>query len=222
MNTFSTGGRKAGLITLLLSAVQSFGWSRIPTPPAFADLTEFTSSPVIFRGRVVSVRPTAAAGYALSIAEFQVERWYRNYDRVSPNADLYFEPYSRIGAVNGHACIDFQSGGNWLVFATKEDGRLKVVHDCIGAVNVSSVLGPTLPSGDVIAQLEADFEAGLQDPDEHGRVLSLQRLGGLRSRCRAQPFIAFSKGGTRKRPRGLHMLRCELATQPYFHLFARS
>jgi hypothetical protein len=179
MNPFSTTVRSAGLLTLLLVAVQSFGWSRVAIPPAFTDLTEFTSSPVIFRGRVLSVFPSSLEGDTLSLAEFRVERWYRDYGGV--NVDLYFEPYSRINAVNGHACIDFEPGSNWVVFATKENGRLKLVHDCDGAVHVSSLLGQTLPTGEVIAQLEADFEAGLQDQSEDARVLSLQRLAGLRS-----------------------------------------
>jgi HEAT repeat protein len=83
--------------------------------------------------------------------------------------------------MSGHACIDFRPGTHWLVFATGQNGRLELVHDCEGAVAISPLIGSTLEDGGLIAQMEADFTAGLADVDQAARVVSIQRLGGLRS-----------------------------------------
>ena len=112
------------------------------------------------------------------VARFQVDRWYRNGNGAS--ALLQFEPYSSFEAENGHACLDFRPGTHWIVFATEQNGTLELVHDCDGAAAISHLVGPAREGG-LIAQMEADFSAGLEDPEQAGRILSLQRLGGLRS-----------------------------------------
>jgi hypothetical protein len=83
--------------------------------------------------------------------------------------------------MNGHACVDFKPGTYWLVFARVENGRLELVHDCEGAVSISSLLGSTVGDGEIVNQMEADFIAGLEDDDQAARIISIQRLGSLRS-----------------------------------------
>ncbi len=112
------------------------------------------------------------------VARFQVDRWYRNENGAS--AVLQFEPYSSFAAEDGHACLDFRPGTPWIVFATEQNGKLELLNDCDGAAAISPLLGPALEGG-LMAQMVADFSAGLEDPEQTGRILSLQRLGGLRS-----------------------------------------
>ncbi len=57
---------------------------------------------------------------------------------------------------------------------------MELVDDCYAAVEVSRFLGLALES-DLTAQLLADFASGLEDPDETGRIVSIQRVGGLRA-----------------------------------------
>ena len=103
-------------------------WSRIPTPPWAIDLTwpEFASAPTVFRGSVIYIDRTEAD--RLSIAHFQVDRWYRDGGGV--DAEVRFADYSVVSAINGHACIDFMPGSYWLVFAKEVGGHLELVHDC--------------------------------------------------------------------------------------------
>lgn len=108
-----------------------------------------------------------------------MDRWYRG--QGGPETSLRFRPFNQTSALNGHDCIDFKPGTYWLVFATERDLSLELVDDCHGAVAVSQLLGPVLEHADVIAQLDADFAAGLEDSDQQARFFSIQRLGGLRS-----------------------------------------
>ncbi len=159
-----------GQIVLVAGAVVATAWGRIPVLPGTIDLTEVTTAaPILFRGRVVSVTPGA-------VARFQVDRWYRG--QGGPDVSLHCVPYDQFWAGNGHYCIDFKLESHWLVFAQEKDGQLELVHDCEGAVEVSRFLGPVVDGG-VGAQMEADFVAGLEDPDVAGRIFSIQRLGGL-------------------------------------------
>jgi HEAT repeat protein len=47
-------------------------------------------------------------------------------------------------------------------------------------MTISPRLGPNLKAADWLAQMEADFLAGLLDPDPEARLASIQRLGGLK------------------------------------------
>ena len=154
-------------------------WPRIPEPEAIIDLTEHTASPVMFRGTVLDVsRALLEDTGAPMVARFQVDRWYRNPFGVDPA--VHFTPYELQDAINGHNCIDFKPGTHWLVFATNESGHLELVHDCSGAVRVSPLLDTAPPRTDPISQMEADFIAGLEDAAPAARVISVQRLGGLK------------------------------------------
>ena len=80
----------------------------------------------------------------------------------------------------GHDCIDFRPGTYWVVFAAEKNGRLEMIDDCEGALTISPLLGPNFANADWLAQMEADFVAGLNDPDSAARLASIQRLGGLK------------------------------------------
>jgi hypothetical protein len=81
---------------------------------------------------------------------------------------------------DGHDCIDFQPDTYWLVFAVEKSGRLELFDDCEGALAISPQLGPHLKDFAWLAQMEADFLAGLNDAAAANRIVSLQRLGGLK------------------------------------------
>ena len=81
---------------------------------------------------------------------------------------------------NGHDCIDFRPETYWTVFALEKDGQLEMIDDCEGALTISPLLGPDLGTEDWLAQMEADFLAGLNDQDSATRLASIQRLGGLK------------------------------------------
>ena len=66
------------------------------------------------------------------------------------------------------------------MFAVQNDGQMEMVHDCQGALTVSALLGPDRGNADWLAQMEADFIAGLNDEDSAARLASIQRLGGLK------------------------------------------
>jgi hypothetical protein len=154
-------------------------WPRIPEPEAIIDLTGYTASPVVFRGTVLDVSPALLEDTgAPMVARFQVDRWYRNPFGV--DAAVHFTPYSLGAADGGHNCIDFKPGTHWLVFATNESGHLELVDDCEGAVRVSPLLDNAPARTDPISQMEADFTAGLEDGDPAARIISIQRLGGLK------------------------------------------
>jgi HEAT repeats len=97
---------------------------------------------------------------------------------------------------DGHDCINFSPYTYWLIFAHEESGRLQLVDDCTGALTISPRLGRTLGTTDWLAQMEADFLAGLRDPDSAARIASIQRLGGLKlPSSRAALHTVIEKGG---------------------------
>ena len=173
--------RLVTVFTIILLVIVPFAlWSRIPIPPYAIDLTDLAGqATTVFRGTVldVSARPEPSI-YPRAIARFQVDRSYRN--QRGSIATVYVEPYSHDLALNGHSCIDFTPDSRWLVFAAEKHGHLELVHDCDGAVTVSRLLAPILDGAELLSHLEADFTAGLDDPDQASRVISIQRLGGLR------------------------------------------
>jgi HEAT repeat protein len=87
--------------------------------------------------------------------------------------------YPNFG-VNGHDCIDFRPETYLVVFAAEKNGQLEMIDDCEGALTISPLIGPNLASTDWLAQMEADFVAGLSDHDLVARLASIQRLGGLK------------------------------------------
>jgi hypothetical protein len=168
-------------VVLCLCAVQL--WSRLMRPPSMADVRNLTEkAPIVFRGRVVKV---SSAGENLrntrllnSIATIEVDRLYRG--EASAESSVHFLYPGEPGGINGHYCIDFQPDTYWLVFAVEKNGRLELFDDCDGALAISPLLGPDLKDADWLAQMEADFLAGLSDSSSAARVLSIQRLGGLK------------------------------------------
>jgi len=149
-------------------------------PPYTTDLTYLAAAATtVFSGTVVDVSARPQPGqYPRAIARFRVDRSYRG--RGGSSATVYVEPYSDVGAVNGHSCIDFTPDSRWLVFAAEKDDHLELVGDCDGAVTVSYLLAPMPGGTELLSQLEADFTAGLDDLGQASRVISIQRLGGLR------------------------------------------
>ena len=89
-------------------------------------------------------------------------------------------PFSYPSNAIGHDCIDFRPEGYWVVFAGEKDGQPELIDDCEGALTISALLGPDLGTADWLAQMEADFFAGLNDQDSAARLASIQRLGGLK------------------------------------------
>lgn len=166
-------------LAMFILAVQS--WCRLMSPPSVADVRALAEkAPLVFRGRVLAVTPIAAdrePGPGVeSIAKIQVDRWYRGAGATE--ALLPFT-YNWNQTVNGHDCIDFRPDTYWVVFAREKNGQLEMIDDCEGALTISPVLGPDLGNAGWHAQMEADFLAGLNDPDSAGRLASIQRLGGL-------------------------------------------
>ncbi len=157
-------------------------WSRLMFPPSMADVRALAErAHLVFRGHVLTVVSTMANAEpgtrVESIATIQVDRWYRG--KGSTEALLRFV-YSREVFANGHDCIDFRPDTYWVVFAVEKDGQLEMIHDCEGALTISPLLGPDLGDADWLAQMEADFLAGLNDHDSAARLASIQRLGGLK------------------------------------------
>ena len=151
-------------------------------PPSMADVRALAErAPFVFRGHVLTVTPitmnTESIARVDSIAKIQVDRWYRGTG--STEVLLRFA-YSGGFGENGHDCIDFQAETYWVVFAIEKDGQMEMIDDCEGALTISSLLGPDLVKEDWLAQMEADFLAGLGDHDFEARLASIQRLGGLR------------------------------------------
>src|SRR5258708_2781790 len=81
----------------------------------------------------------------------------------------------------GHDCIDFERGTHWLIFASEPDRYLELVDDCYAAVAVSPIIASVLRPPNMLAQIEADFTAGLTDSRRAGRIASIQGLGRLKS-----------------------------------------
>jgi hypothetical protein len=139
-------------------------------------------SPIVFRGRVATVgsegvKPRDRVALN-SVAKFEVDRLYRGKPRTE--ASIYFLYGGRQAGINGHYCIDFQPDTYWLVFAVESRGRMELFDDCEGALAISPLLGKHLNDSDWLTQMQADFLAGLNDSSSAARVLSIQRLGGLR------------------------------------------
>jgi HEAT repeats len=167
------------VLTIFFFAAPS--WCRLMFPPSLADVRDLAEkSPLVFRGHVIAVWPVATNTEPRAnkqfIASIQVDRWYRGSG--SAPALLHFAYSGRIVA-DGHDCIDFRPETYWIVFA-KNEGQLEPIDDCEGALAVSPLLGPDLANVDWRAQMEADFLAGLNDPDSESRLASIQRLGGLK------------------------------------------
>jgi hypothetical protein len=146
-----------------------------------ADVRELAEkAPTVFRGRVAQVSPGAylPRSYVTdSFATVEVDRLYRGSVRKDPT--LHFV-YGSPAFMNGHNCIDFQPDTYWLVFAVEKSGRLELFDDCRGALAISPLLGPHLTDSDWLTQMEADFIAGLNDVVAANRIVSIQRLGGLK------------------------------------------
>jgi hypothetical protein len=176
---FKRHGAAIPIISLaLLWLVPSKLWSRIEQPPPTIDLTRFISTaPAIFRGVVLDVAVTPGKQLPFTaVARLRVERWYRG----GSGSDVMVR-YETGFRTPGHDCIDFKPGAHWLIFAAERNGHLEFVDDCYGAVAVSPIISPVLQHSGILAQIEADFTAGLADSDRARRLLSIQRLGGLKS-----------------------------------------
>jgi hypothetical protein len=137
------------------------------------------TAPVILRGVVRHISVRRHRDSLPVVVRLRVERWYRGGS--GSKATVHYSGLNFTAGL-GHDCIDLSPVGSyWLIFATSNNGHLEFFDDCKGAVPVSHVMAPALKNADMNAQLEADFKAGLADPDPAGRRLSIQRLGGLMS-----------------------------------------
>ncbi len=167
-------------LPMFLFTAQS--WCRLMLPPSMADVRELAQkAPLVFRGHVLTVTLTTTntgpGARVESIANIQVDRWYRG--KGSTEALLRFAYSGEIFA-NGHDCIDFRPDTYWVVFAAEKNRQLELIDDCEGALTISRLLGPDLGNANWLAQMEADFLAGLNEPDSVARLASIQRLGGLK------------------------------------------
>ena len=165
----------------------SLSWSTAPLrarlmwPPSMADVRELAGkAPLVFRGHVLAVIPLtfnadAGAGNRY-IATIQVDRWYRGKGPTEETLQFAYGSF----ASDGHDCIDFRPETYWVVFAHEERGQLELIDDCEGALTISPLLGGDLGTADWLAQMEADFLAGLNDQNSAARLASIQRLGGLK------------------------------------------
>jgi hypothetical protein len=170
---------------VLTTSVLSFSalrlWARLTLPPSMADVRALAEkAPIVFRGRVVQITAypympdTHGADW---FATIDVDRLYRG--SLWGNATIHFiQPSPAL--MDGHNCIDFHPDAYWLVFAVEKDGQLELFHDCEGALAISPLLGPHLKDFDWARQMEADFLAGLNDSAAANRIVSMQRLGGLK------------------------------------------
>jgi hypothetical protein len=167
----------AGLFLALMTAPLLH--ARLPIDPAIVDIPTdlLPRSSVIFRGRVVDVKADAA-GQGRFTATFAPDRWYRGTPKPFPALSFAYNQF----ALMGHDCIDFQPTTYWLVFATvAKDGALALVDDCYGALSVAARIGSNIETPVTVAMLESDFEAGVDDRDPVARLVSIQRLGNLKS-----------------------------------------
>lgn len=151
-------------------------------PPSRADVRALAEkAPLVFRGRVLVVIPIGtnweSGGGVESTAKIEVDRWYRG---AGATEVLLPFRYNWNQTVNGHDCIDFRPDTFWVVFAREKNRQLEMIDDCEGALTISPLLGPDLGNAGWLAQMEADFLAGLNDPDSAARLASIQRLGGLK------------------------------------------
>jgi len=167
------------ILALFLFPVEP--WCRLMLPPSMADVRALAErAPLVLRGHVLTVTPIATntepSARVLSIAKIQVDRWYRG---GGPTEETLRFAYGSF-AINGHDCIDFRPESYWVVFAHEEGGQLELIDDCEGALTISPLLGRDIGTADWLAQMEADFLAGLNDLDSAARLTSIQRLGGLK------------------------------------------
>ena len=109
---------------------------------------------------------------------------------------------------NGHNCESFDPGAHWFLLAKEREGAMELVDDCYGAFAVSPQLAA--PQGGAMAQIEADFAAGLTDSNPEGRILSLQRLGNLEMATSHSVLRSFlvNSDGTEKIWAAYAALRC--------------
>jgi hypothetical protein len=180
----TNGFRRYRIAVLTIAIVLLFptmwAWCRLMSPPALAEVRDLAEkAPLVFRGRVLTVTRGAeipnGGSPRIMIATFQIDRIYRG--KKPEQALLHF----RVGnEVNGHDCINFQADTYWLVFAVEKPGYLAIFDDCIGALAMSSRLAPRTRNSGWLAQMEADFVAGLDDSDPQIRMYSIQWLGGLK------------------------------------------
>jgi hypothetical protein len=188
----------AALVILIVSVGAVRIWSRLMPLPSMADVRDLAEkSPIVFRGRVARVTPIEGLpphAYGLnSIATFDLDRLYRGNIPAAPKIRFTYSgsPYG----MNGHYCINFQPNTYWLVFAVEKSGRFELHDDCEGALAISPLLGPQLKDADWLAQLEADFLAGLKDGSQANRIYSIQRLGGLKLPSSRKAFHRVINGG---------------------------
>jgi len=196
------------LVSSVLSVSAVKLWSRLMSPPSTADVRELAEkAPIVFRGRAAKVRSAEHRPHAYgvdSFATFDVDRLYRGSVGNDPSIQYGVDSFATIdvdrsyrGSVrkdptihfvysgsdtgmDGHNCIDFQPDTYWLVFAVEKSGQLELFDDCEGALAISPLLGPQLKDFAWLAQMEADFLAGLNDAAAANRIVSIQRLGGLK------------------------------------------
>ena len=153
--------------------------ARLTLPPYMVDMRELAEkAPLVFRGHVLLVLPTVSGAdpSIVSTATIAVDRWYRD---TGPAEETLQFTYNKFVA-DGHNCINFPPDTYWVIFAREISGKLQLIDDCTGAMTVSPRFGPNLKAADWLAQMEADFLAGLRDPDPEARLASIQRLGGLK------------------------------------------
>lgn len=166
------------IILLLFFLSSGFLWGRLRAPLGYEDIPGLAkAAPLVFRGKVVEVELTKNDPYFKDgIAIVVADRWYKGR---SGNLDLAHLPihfsYSSGGFRDGHNCSDLTLYTYWIFFAKLSLGgeTLELIHDCEGALAVSSRLGSNL-SGDFVANIESDFRAGLADPDPGARLVSIR------------------------------------------------
>jgi hypothetical protein len=165
---------------LVLFCAQS--WPRLMDPPSMADVRALAErAPLVFRGQVgavtiISPNSDPLQGRVVSVATIHVDRWYRGSGPTEVSLRFAYPSFWS----NGHDCIEFQPNTSWLIFAQDSSPPLEMIDDCVGALTISPLLGPSLRSSDWPQQMEADFTAGLHSPDPVDRLSSIQRLGGLK------------------------------------------
>ena len=184
-NRIATGVCLVGVAACFFAAPL---WSRLVEDQSMVDVrAQAEKAPLVFRGRVLTVEPDPVEkrtglwvdGKRVNtdfVAKFQVDRIYRG--KLEGEVVVHFS-YG-AGDPLGHDCINFRPEQSWLVFAVEKNGLLELFDDCTGALRISSRLAVKVRPSDWLAQMEADFIAGLEDSDVQSRIFSIQRLGGLK------------------------------------------
>src|SRR4051794_34456656 len=112
------------VLTFLLTG--SAAWGRAGFYRWAIDVREMAATaPVIFRGRVVEVKPVGRSdAYGLdALARVEPDRWYRG--TRPPEVWLHFE-WDAFAMLN-HRCQNLTKGSDWLIFARVTAGRLELV-----------------------------------------------------------------------------------------------